>query len=161
MAFTLPAALSVHLNGQSGLSLWGPGGDRYRFLATGAQTNNSSFILEAFVPPGGGPPPHIHQREDEFFYLLDGSLIVYVGGEAIKAVKGDFIHAPRGISHHYRNNGTRTARMLAMFTPAGMEHWFTECLIPVSPLQPTPPEPTAEFIARMIEAGPRHGVAWE
>ncbi len=154
------AALRILTREGEGLSLWGPGGDRYRFLVTGAETGNSSFVLEALVPPGGGPPPHIHLKEDEFFYLLEGSLSVHVGGKTIEATAGDFIHAPRGVSHHYRNNGAVPARMLAMFTPAGMEHWFTECLVPVSDQQPDPPEVTAEFIARMVEAGPRHGVAW-
>ena len=48
-------------------------GDIYRFLATGEDTNGKYAMWEAIVPPGGGPPPHVHTREDEFWYVLDGT----------------------------------------------------------------------------------------
>ena len=47
-------------------------GDVYRFLATGEDTNGKYALWEAVVPPGGGPPPHLHSREEEGFYVLDG-----------------------------------------------------------------------------------------
>ncbi len=161
MNLTDSLAANLHLTPTNGLCFWGPGGDHYRFLVTGSQNGNTSFVLEAVVPPGGGPPPHTHTREDEYFYLIDGALTVFVGDRVIEAAKGDFIHAPRGVSHHYRNSGDTPARMLALFTPAGMEHWFRECLVPVTADQSVPPEASPEFIQRMIEAGPRHGVRWE
>ena len=50
-------------------------GDVYRFLATGADTNGKYAMWEAIVPPGGGPPPHVHSREEEGFYILEGEII--------------------------------------------------------------------------------------
>ena len=44
-------------------------GDEYRYLATGAQTDGTYFMLEAMVPPGAGPPPHVQTREEEGFYM--------------------------------------------------------------------------------------------
>ena len=49
-------------------------GDVYRFLATGAETNGKYALWEAIVPPGGGPPPHVHSREEEGFYILEGEI---------------------------------------------------------------------------------------
>lgn len=141
-------------------SSWGPGGDRYTFLTTGAENNGTCFTLLATVPPGGGPPPHIHHLEDEFFYLLDGELTIFVAGHSVPAKAGDFVLAPKGVMHHYRNDGAITARMLAIFTPTGMEGWFAECLVPVTDQNIQPPLPTPQMIRGMIEAGPRHGVEW-
>ena len=148
-----------HVPAGEGKAFWGPG-DRYTFLTTGADTNGGCFILEAFVPPGGGPPPHIHHREDEFFYLLSGRLSVTIAGSVIAARAGDFVRIPRGVAHCFHNDGSEEARLLAIFTPAGMEGWFEECLDP-APDKTTPPPPaTPEMIARMIAAGPKHGVEW-
>ena len=49
-------------------------GDVYRFLATGEDTNGKYALWEALVPPGGGPPPHVHSREEEGFYILEGEI---------------------------------------------------------------------------------------
>ncbi len=49
-------------------------GDVYRFLVTGAETNGQYAMWEALVPPGGGPPPHLHSREEESFYILEGEI---------------------------------------------------------------------------------------
>ena len=54
-------------------------GDVYRFLATGDETNGKYAMWEAIVPPGGGPPPHIHSREEESFYILEGEITFTVG----------------------------------------------------------------------------------
>jgi quercetin dioxygenase-like cupin family protein len=150
----------VYVPAGEGKAFWGPG-DRYTFLITGNDTNGSCFILEALVPPTGGPPPHIHHREDEYFYLLHGTLTVVVDGKAITAKAGDFVHVKRGVVHSFRNDGQEIARLLAIFTPAGMEHWFEECLEPAPDKTSMPPPPTTELIQRMIAAGPKHGVEWK
>jgi quercetin dioxygenase-like cupin family protein len=152
-------ATRFHVAAGEGKAFWGPG-DRYTFLTTGAQNNGGCFILEAFVPPGGGPPPHIHHREDEYFYLLAGQLSVTVAGSTVAARAGDFVQIPRGVVHAFRNDGVQEARMLAIFTPAGMEGWFEECLDPAPDKITPPPPPTPELIARMIAAGPKFGVEW-
>ena len=60
-------------------------GDVYRFLATGEDTNGKYAIWEALVPPGGGPPPHVHSREEEGFYILEGEITFTVNGERLVA----------------------------------------------------------------------------
>ena len=55
-------------------------GDEYRYLATGDQTDGQYFLVEAVVPPGGGPPLHVQTREEEAFYILEGTLTFYGAG---------------------------------------------------------------------------------
>jgi quercetin dioxygenase-like cupin family protein len=154
------AAAPFHVPAGEGKGFWGPG-DRYRFLVTGAQTNGGCFILEAQVPPGGGPPPHLHLREDEYFYLIDGSLTLTMGERTVTVSTGDFVAIPRGCVHTFHNSGTGLARMLAIFTPAGMENWMEECLDPAPDKTSLPGPPTPELIARMLAAGPKYGVEWK
>ena len=49
-------------------------GDRYTIKCDGNDTSGAFVLVEAVVPPGNGPPPHIHSREDEAFYILEGEL---------------------------------------------------------------------------------------
>ena len=65
-------------------------GDVYRFLATGDDTNGKYAMWEAIVPPGGGPPPHVHSREEEAFYILEGEITFQIGDKRIVATAGMF-----------------------------------------------------------------------
>jgi quercetin dioxygenase-like cupin family protein len=116
---------------------------------TGAQSGGAYFILEAFVPPGGGPPPHIHQREEECFYLLSGHLTMTLGEEQLKVSAGDFVQIARGTPHTFVNDGDESARMLAIFSPAGMEHWMTEALDRTA----TPPRHTRRRVCLTLRGG--------
>ncbi|MGE5374589.1 MAG: cupin domain-containing protein, partial [Bacteroidota bacterium] len=82
--------------------------------------------MEALVPPGGGPPPHIHRREDETFYILDGECSIRVGENMLAASSGGFISIPRGTLHCFKNEGIRTMKMILTFVPAGIEKYFEE-----------------------------------
>ena len=55
-----------------GRSIWVIG-DRYTIKCSGNDTSGAYAMMEAIVPPGHGPPPHIHSREDEAFYVLEGN----------------------------------------------------------------------------------------
>jgi len=78
-------------------------GDVYRFLATGEDTNSKYALWEAIVPPGGGPPPHVHSREEEGFYILEGAITFTVHGEKIMAKSGMFANMPVGTPHSFKN----------------------------------------------------------
>src|SRR3954452_1155645 len=73
--------------------------DQIRFLITGDQSGGALFMAEVSVPPGCGNPPHIHRREQETFYLQQGTLTVQVGGETVTASPGDLVCLPRGVAH--------------------------------------------------------------
>ena len=67
------------------------------------------------------PPMHIHTRDDEFIYVLDGDLTAYVGDELLNAQAGDFVCMPRDVPHTFALDGTGRARALVMRTPSRFE----------------------------------------
>ncbi|MGH3011780.1 MAG: cupin domain-containing protein [Gaiellaceae bacterium] len=149
----------LHRPVATGPAYWGPG-DHYTFLVTGEESGGAYFAMEALVPPGGGPPPHVHTREDETFYLLEGEIEFLLGAETILAGPGDFVHVPRGTVHRFLSTGTDTARLVLTFTPAGIERWFEETL------EPAPNEVRAEDVpdnveevaARYVATAARYGI---
>ena len=149
----------LHRPSGTGRAFWGPG-DHYTFLVTGEDTGGAYFVMEALVPSGGGPPPHIHTREDETFYVLEGQVEFLLGEETTVAGPGDFVNIPRGTVHRFQNTGTETARIVLTFTPAGIEHWFEETLerAPNDALPEDVPDNIDEVAARYVEAAPRHGL---
>jgi mannose-6-phosphate isomerase-like protein (cupin superfamily) len=142
-----------------GRAFWGPG-DTYTFVVTGAESNGSMFALDCLVGAGGGPPPHRHLAEDELFYIVEGSIEFTMGGETRTVGAGESVFVPRGSEHAYVNGGSEPCRMLAVYTPSGMEGWFREVCTPVTDPDAPPPAVTPELVARMLEAGPRHNVEW-
>ena len=133
-------------------------GDVYRFLATGAETNGKYALWEAIVPPGGGPPPHVHSREEEGFYILEGEITFQVGDRTVVAGPGTFANMPVGTPHAFKNAGTQTARMLISVAPAGLEEMFFE-LAPELPEGTTKAAtPSQEEIAKLIAIAPNYGI---
>ena len=145
------------LTAGTGPSYWGPG-DRYTFLVTGAQSNGAYFIMEAIVPPGARPPPHIHHREEEAFYILEGTLDITLGDKQLKASAGDLVQTPRGTVHTFRNAGSTMARMLVFCAPAGLEKYFEEVFEPVQDRSTSPPPITDALIARLLAGAPKYGL---
>src|SRR5262245_26716512 len=147
---------------ETGPMYCGPG-DRVSFLATGADTHGSCFIMEALVAPGGGPPPHFHHFEDESFYMLEGSATFCAGGQTIHAKPGDFIHIPRGTVHSVKNEGKVPGRALVIISPAGptgMQQFFEEAFTPTTDRSATPPPISEELVKRMMAAAGRNGIEW-
>src|SRR5271163_1631951 len=95
-------------------------GDVYRFLATGEETNGKYALWEATVPPGGGPPPHVHSREEESFYVLEGEITFQLSEERFVAQAGTFANVPTGCLHCFRNESRQPAKMLISIAPAGL-----------------------------------------
>jgi mannose-6-phosphate isomerase-like protein (cupin superfamily) len=133
-------------------------GDVYRFLATGEDTSGKYALWEAIVPPGGGPPPHVHSREEEGFYVLEGEIAFFIGEQRLNASTGMFANMPVGTPHSFKNESGKPARMLIWVAPAGLEQMFFEVGVPVPPGATTAAQPTKEEIERLLAAAPRYGV---
>jgi quercetin dioxygenase-like cupin family protein len=101
-------------------------GERVTLKLTGEDSDGSCAAVEISTPPQVGPPLHVHQREDEAFYVLEGMYEIRVGGRVIPAPPGTFAFLPRGIPHRYTNVGYRTGRLFVTITPAGFEGFFEE-----------------------------------
>ncbi len=142
-----------------GRSFLGPG-DRYTFLVTSAESGGSMFALDCEVGAGGGPPPHKHLTEDELFFVYEGSVEFTMGAGRRTIGVGDSAFVPRGTIHSYTNGGEQIARMVAVYSPAGMEGWFREVCAPWTDPDQAGLPVTPELIERMVEAGPRHNIEW-
>ncbi len=101
-------------------------GDRVTVKLSGAETAGRYTILEDETDPGGGPPMHVHHREDEAFFILDGEYEFHVGGRVIRATPGAFLFGPREIPHRFQNVGATRGRMLTFAQPAGIEYFYEE-----------------------------------
>jgi quercetin dioxygenase-like cupin family protein len=113
----------VVLDGE-GEQLQAPIGGPATIKARTETTDGTITALEVVVPPTKGPPLHRHRREDELWYLLAGHLRIKLNEQLLDAPTGSLVFIPRGTPHCFQNLGNDPARLLAVFTPAGMERFF-------------------------------------
>jgi quercetin dioxygenase-like cupin family protein len=132
-------------------------GDVYRFLATGEDTNGKYAMWEAIVPPGGGPPPHVHSREEECFFTLEGEITFTINGERVVAA-GTFANMPVGTPHSFRNESGKPARMLISVAPAGLEQMFLEVGVPLAEGATTALPPSKDEIEKLLAVAPKYGI---
>ena len=132
-------------------------GDLYAFKVTGEETNGAFALWEAVIPPQAGPPPHIHHREDESFYVLEGEIEFLEGERTFIGAAGSFVYIPRGTLHRFKNVGTRTSRALIMVTPAGLEKMFEEIATPATDPSAPPPPPGPEDVEKLLAMAPKYG----
>ncbi|MEH1935557.1 MAG: quercetin 2,3-dioxygenase [Nostoc sp.] len=133
-------------------------GDTYTFKAVSEDTGGAYSTFEFFIPPQNGSPPHIHHREDETFYILEGELLFQVGDQNIVLSAGSFVHAPKGIPHSFKNVGTTPARTFTTAIPAGLENFFEEVGYLVKDKDTPVPISLEDQIKKMREVGPKYGV---
>jgi mannose-6-phosphate isomerase-like protein (cupin superfamily) len=94
---------------------------------SGRDTAGSWSMFEAHWSLKGGPPLHVHQGEDEWFYVMEGEYVAQVGDERFTLTPGDSLLAPRGVPYTYAHLGKGQGRMLIAYQPAGdMEAFFLE-----------------------------------
>jgi quercetin dioxygenase-like cupin family protein len=91
--------------------------------ADSADTNGKVSLVEVTGKPGGEPPLHVHQNEDELFFMLEGKLQAYRGDQEIILNPGHSAFLPRGVPHTFKILST-SARWLTYITPAGFEEYF-------------------------------------
>jgi mannose-6-phosphate isomerase-like protein (cupin superfamily) len=135
-------------------------GDLYTFLATGKETKQLFSLFNFDVPPGGGPDLHVHGREAESFFILQGDLTVQMGdrNNSMVATPGTFIYLPKGRPHSFINRTTTPVRTLSLATPAGLENLFANLGTPVTDRTAPPPPITEEDLRRFAEEGPNYGI---
>jgi mannose-6-phosphate isomerase-like protein (cupin superfamily) len=133
-------------------------GDRYTFLLTAEHTEGAYAVFEFFVPPGSGSPPHVHHREDEAFYVVDGEFEFTVAGQPLRVSAGQSVFGRRGVPHNFKNVGSIPGRMIVTITPAGLEEFFAEVGTPLRSREDAPAVPSPEDIRRLKEAGPKYGL---
>ncbi|QJW89178.1 cupin domain-containing protein [Spirosoma taeanense] len=124
-------------------------------LVDGEQTNGRYAQCDITTRPGCEPPIHTHTREDEAFYLLDGTVRFTVGEHVLTAKTGDYVLLPKGIPHSFQVL-SESARIILTVSPAGFENYFRHPLTskpaPTLALPPAPQgPPPAEAIQTMVK----------
>jgi mannose-6-phosphate isomerase-like protein (cupin superfamily) len=123
--------------------------------ATGEATGGGFGLLESWVRAGASPPLHVHRREDESFWVLDGRLRFRCGDREIPAGPGSFVFLPRDVPHTFVVEGDEDAHLLTLLTPGGGERFFVEAgRAPEGPGLPPPGPPDIE---KLKQVGPRYG----
>ncbi|WKA55657.1 quercetin 2,3-dioxygenase [Planococcus shixiaomingii] len=125
--------------------------------ASAEDTNGAFSLVESLHPPGYATPMHLHQNEDEIFYVLEGEVTFTVGEKTIMAKPGTFLYAPRGIAHMYKSEGTVPSKILIMLTPAGMEQFFVEASVPAEEFK-LPPDTVVPDMDKVIAAAQKNGI---
>jgi quercetin dioxygenase-like cupin family protein len=130
-------------------------GDHYTFKISSQQAKGALAVVEIVTFPQNGPPPHIHRREDESFFVLDGDFSVLVGDRWSEAGTGAFVHIPKDTLHTYKNIGTKSGRLVVILTPGGFENFWREIGEPAKQ-DSIPPAPPAGIIEKLIELAPKY-----
>jgi quercetin dioxygenase-like cupin family protein len=135
-----------------GAAVW-LGGVGVVFKVEGRETGGAFSIVEHPVKPGALVPPHVHAREDEYSFVLEGEIGARIGDRELSGGPGAYILKPRGVPHTFWNAGPAPARLLEIISPAGFERFFEEmaALIPADGL------PDFEKAA---ELGARYGLSF-
>jgi quercetin dioxygenase-like cupin family protein len=122
--------------------------------ATADQTGGALSVIEVTEPPGAEAPWHVHHRDDEAFWILEGTVRFEVGEQEVAASAGDFLFAPRDIPHRYIVGDTG-CRMLFILTPGGFDQMVMATSEPAASRNLPPPateEPDWEHLAGIITA---------
>jgi mannose-6-phosphate isomerase-like protein (cupin superfamily) len=95
-------------------------------LPVSAAEDGRVSAAEFWMPAQFGPPIHIHHAEDEILQILEGTVRVVCGDTDLALGPGAFAYLPRGVPHTFWVQGIEPARMLAIFTPGGIEQMFAD-----------------------------------
>ena len=120
--------------------------------ATAADTGGGHTLVEITVDPGYETPLHIHHREDEAFWIVDGGATFTVGEETVEAGPGDYLFGPKHVPHKWAA-GPDGARLLYLFAPGGFEDLIMAMSEPARELVPPPADVVPPADAAEIAAG--------
>jgi mannose-6-phosphate isomerase-like protein (cupin superfamily) len=136
-------------------------GNAMTFLVNSEQTNGAFSMTEYLSKPGNEPPAHVHDREDEFVYVLEGRINAYIGKEIFSAGQNEGVYFPKFIPHTFTIL-TPQLRMLIWMSPGGFEGYFREMSEPARSLGL--PEHAVNYgevdMDHAIRAGKEHGISF-
>lgn len=90
------------------------------------ETDGAYCVCEMTTMPGEGVPLHVHDRDEEFYYILEGAYQMQAGEEPFMAEKGSLVMIPRDVPHRFQNVGRGPARALMIFRPGGFDELIGE-----------------------------------
>ncbi|MHB8646392.1 MAG: cupin domain-containing protein [Thermomicrobiales bacterium] len=92
------------------------------------EQTGGAYSIQEFTAPVGHPnvPPHIHETEEEAFFILEGETTFRIGDDTFRAMAGSFVLVPRGVIHSQTYTGNTTTRFLSIFSPPRFSRFFEE-----------------------------------
>jgi mannose-6-phosphate isomerase-like protein (cupin superfamily) len=120
--------------------------------ATGKETGGHYTLVEVLEPEGEAPL-HVHHREDEGFWVLEGELTFQIGDKTIEAGPGSFVFGPKDVPHNFTVH-SGSARLLFLLSPAGFEEFIYATSEPAKErtLPPQPEGPPSEAEMEQLRA---------
>lgn len=144
-------------SGGSGPATWAMGSLFERLVSAG-ETGGQLAASMVTQPPGTASPLHVHTRESEAWYLLEGTMAYLAGERLVHLEAGDFIYLPRDVPHAFRTTGSTPARFLALSVPGSLLDIYDEVGVPAQQRRiPDGGVPPGD-IARWIELAPGYGL---
>jgi quercetin dioxygenase-like cupin family protein len=120
-------------------------------------TGGRVAVIEHLAPEGSGSPLHVHRNEDEWFYVTEGQLTFWVGGQVIEAPAGSFVYGPRDVPHTFLVTSPE-ARFLLVAEPAGFDAFVREASEPAQSLSLPPAASTPPDLGRLMTLAAEHGI---
>lgn len=121
-------------------------------LSDADATPSGAAILTLEVPARSvGAPPHVHAREDEQFYVLEGQVEFLERERTVRAGAGTLVILPRGHLHGFWNPADRPARLLLIVTPGKFASFFDQVVATLRAEHADEPQAVGAIIARVAE----------
>jgi quercetin dioxygenase-like cupin family protein len=155
-AMALAAPAPIALGPGEGEALWAFG-CLITVKASSETTGGAVDVLDHLAVRGAGSPLHVHSREDEWFYVVEGELTFWVGGRVIVAPAGAFVYGPRGVPHTFAVSSA-TARFLLVVQPGGFEGMLRELGEPAGALTVPPPPAGPPDVTAITRVCARYGI---
>ncbi len=153
---TTDALAPIALAPGTGEALWFMGG--LTTIKAGADaTAGRVAVTENLAPRGSGSPLHVHRREDEWFYVIEGELTFWVGGETIVAPAGSFVYGPREVPHTFVVSSEQ-ARFLLVVEPAGFEDFVRALATPAERMEIPPPSSEPPDLDALVAVAASYGI---
>lgn len=122
----------------------------------GVQSGGALSLSEISAGSGSMPPLHVHHRDDETFYVLEGQVRLFLGGHQLLLDAGQAALAPREVPHTYRIE-SGGARFMVINSPAGFEQFLRDAADP-APGAELPPADRPFDPAELARAAAEHGI---
>jgi quercetin dioxygenase-like cupin family protein len=132
-------------------------GDHITMKVAAPQTGGAYSAALTWVGPGMGPPPHVHHREDELFYVVEGELTFIYDRQTFVGEAGTAVYLKKDIPHAFANKTDKPARFLLIAVPSGFENFVAECGTEIDRI-PSDLQVTPAAIEKLLKTVSKYGI---